>query len=207
MTDKFVASIMIGGQSKRMGGGIKSFLEFNEKKIFDRIFERLKPQIKTIIINCNSKDLILQKYKIPIIQDIKQGYLGPLAGIHSAMSWIKKNNSNAEWLITIPGDTPFIPSDLINRFKNKISTNKKIILAKSKNKIHPIIGVWHISLFNNLDNEINNGVRKILTWANKHSIDYVNYSTENYDPFFNINTKYDLDLAINIEKIILKKNE
>ena len=31
------AVIMIGGQSKRMGGGIKSLITFNNKSIFDRI--------------------------------------------------------------------------------------------------------------------------------------------------------------------------
>ena len=55
MIDNMIALIMIGGQSKRMGGGIKSFLEFNKKNIFDRILENLKPQIEKIIINCRKK--------------------------------------------------------------------------------------------------------------------------------------------------------
>ena len=52
LENKMAAVIMIGGQSKRMGGGIKSFIEFNNKSIFDRIIERIKPQIKKIIIKC-----------------------------------------------------------------------------------------------------------------------------------------------------------
>ena len=45
--------ILNGGLSSRMGGGIKSLEKFNNKTIFDRILERISPQIKHIIINSN----------------------------------------------------------------------------------------------------------------------------------------------------------
>lgn len=203
LANKVLALIMIGGQSKRMGGGIKSFIEFNNKNLFDRILERTKPQIEKIIINCNIDEKKLLKYKIPIIKDLKKGYLGPLAGIHSAMNWIHLKEPQIEWLITIPGDTPFIPNDLISNFKNKISSESKIILAQSNNKTHPIIGAWHISLLSSLNSQLDEGVRKIISWAKLHPIDYINYSTENYDPFFNINTKIDVEIAKKIEKNFL----
>ena len=207
LNNKILALIMIGGQSRRMGGGVKSFIEFNNKNLFDRILERAKPQIKKIIINCNNEEKKLFKYNIPIIKDLKKGYLGPLAGIHSAMNWIKNHEPHIEWVITLPGDTPFIPKDLISSFKKKLSSRSKIILAKSNKKIHPVIGAWHVSLLNNLDSQLDMGVRKIMSWANMHPIDYINFSIENYDPFFNINTKEDIDEAIIIEKKIIEKFE
>lgn len=203
LDNKILLAIMIGGQSRRMGGETKSFINFNNKNIFDRILERLKPQIKKIIVNCNSIEFQLEKYQFPIIKDIKKGYLGPLAGIHSAMTWIKNNEPEIEWLITIPGDTPFIPFDLISKFKDKISKETKIILAQSDKKTHPIIGAWHISLLNNLDSELNRGVRKILSWVELHNFDLINYKIESHDPFFNINTKEDLAIAANIERNFL----
>jgi len=197
---KILAIIMIGGQSKRMGGGIKSLLEFNNKNIFDRIIERIKPQIKNIIINCNIEKNGFTKYKLPIIKDIKEGYLGPLAGIHSAMKWVIHNAPEIEWIITLPGDTPFIPKDLIFQFQNKISSNLKIILAKSNKKVHPIIGAWHTSLFIDLDRQLDLGTRKILDWTDNYTIDFINYNYQKYDPFFNINTKQDLEKATLIER-------
>ena len=205
MKNNMMALIMIGGKSSRMGGGIKSLLEFNNKNIFDRILEKLKPQIDKIIINTNLNEEKFAKYQLPIIKDLKEGYLGPLAGIHSAMSWSIEHIPEVEWLITLPGDTPFIPHDLISKFQNKISKNLKIILAQSNKHTHPIIGAWHISLFMSLDRHLNKGTRKILTWAKLHSIDYINYNYQKYDPFFNINTKDDLEKAINIEKYFFKK--
>ena len=144
----------------------------------------------------------LEQVKIqnPIIKDLKIGYLGPLAGIHAGMHWAINNDPEVEWLVTLPGDTPFIPNNLIKEFKRKFLSNSKIIFAKSNNKIHPVIGAWHISLYKNLDIEINRGVRKILSWANLHEPDYVDFTNIDYDPFFNINTKEDLKIATEIEK-------
>ena len=203
LDDKIAVVIMIGGQAKRMGGGIKSFIEFNEKTIFDRIIEIVKPQNNKIMISCNTDETKLDKCDFPIIKDIKEGYLGPLAGIHATMTWIKMNNPEVEWLITIPGDTPFIHKDLIFNFKNKISSDLKIIIAKSQNKIHPIIGAWNLCLLESLDEELDKGIRKIMLWARLHPLDFVNYPSEKYDPFFNINTKEDVKMAIKIENCFI----
>ena len=72
-------------------------------------------------------------------------------------------------------------------------------MAKSNNKIHPIVGIWHSSLLDNLEEAINLGTRKILHWAEKHSIKYVDFNNPNYDHFFNINFKEDILKAEEIE--------
>ena len=45
--------IMIGGKSSRLGGGIKSLIKINNKKIFDIILERFKAQTDKIIVTYN----------------------------------------------------------------------------------------------------------------------------------------------------------
>ena len=192
--------IMIGGKSSRLGGGIKSLIKINNKKIFDIILERIQPQIDKIIINSNIEDTEISKYKFPIIKDVKQGYLGPLAGIHAGMQWLNKNKPKVDWLLTLPGDTPFIPLNLVSCFKEKIKSDSKIILAKSNDKIHPIIGVWHTSLFNSLNEHLESGTRKILEWAKNHPLEFVEFKEKGYDPFFNINTQIDINKAEDIEK-------
>tara|TARA_Y100001970_G_C14097039_1_gene783290 strand:+ start:370 stop:990 length:621 start_codon:yes stop_codon:yes gene_type:complete len=200
LKNKIAILLLLGGKSTRIGGGIKSLKKINNKKIIDIILATLKPQIDNIIINCNKKEKSITKYDLPIVSDMKQGYLGPLAGIHAGMNWLTKNNPKIDWLITIPGDSPFIPSNLVSCFDNTISSKSKIILAKSNLKIHPVIGAWKIDLLKDLENHINNGTRKILNWAEKYSMEFVNFSNKNYDPLFNINTKEDLIKAELIEK-------
>jgi len=199
--EEICAVIMTGGKSSRMGGGIKSFKKFNNRMIFDRIYEILNNQIRNIIINTNAEEKYFEKYNRTIIKDKILGYLGPLAGIHASLSWINNNMPKVNWLISVPGDTPFIPNDLINRLyvKAKIN-NKQIILAKSNNNIHPVIGIWNINLLKSLECNLLNGERKIIVWAKNHELDFEEFSVENYDPFFNINYKEDLNKAKEIEE-------
>ena len=192
--------IMIGGKSSRLGGGIKSLIKINNKKIFDIILERIQPQIDKIIVNSNIEDAEISKYKFPIIKDVKQGYLGPLAGIHAGMQWLNKNKPEVDWLLTLPGDTPFIPLNLVSCFKEKINQDSKIILAKSNDKIHPIIGAWHTSLLKSLNEHLESGTRKILEWAENHPLEFLEFNEKDYDPFFNINTQIDINKAEDIEK-------
>ena len=192
--------IMIGGKSSRLGGGIKSLIKINNKKIFDIILKRIQPQIDKIIVNSNIDDKEISKYKFPIIKDVKQGYLGPLAGIHAGMQWLNKNKPKVDWLLTLPGDTPFIPLNLVSCFEEKINQDSKIILAKSNDKIHPIIGAWHTSLLKSLNEHLESGTRKILEWAKNHPLEFLEFNEKSYDPFFNINTQIDINKAEDIEK-------
>ena len=195
------AVIMTGGKSSRMGGGIKSFKKFNNKMIFDRIYKILNHQIKNIIINTNSEEKYFKKYNRIIIKDKIRGHLGPLAGIHASLNWINKNMPRVKWLISIPGDTPFIPNDLINRLYLKAKKNKKqIVLAKSNSNIHPVIGIWNINLLESLEYNLLSGERKIIVWAKIHNLDFEEFFEKHYDPFFNINYEEDLIKAEEIEE-------
>ena len=195
------AVIMAGGKSSRMGGGIKSLEKFNNKMIFDRIYENINKQVKNIIINTNNEKSILDNYNLPIIKDMIKGYLGPLAAIHASLNWIHENTKNINWLVTIPGDTPFIPNNLANKlYARALKFNRDIVLAKSNNVIHPVIGIWKIDLLKHLEQTIISGERKIILWAEKHNLDYEEFTEKGFDPFFNINYKKDLITAKKIEK-------
>ena len=192
--------ILTGGRSSRMGGGIKSLKKFNNKYIFDRIFENLQTQVDKVIINSNDSKNLFVKYNVEVIKDSLEGFLGPLAGIHAAFEWLNENAPYINWLVTVPGDTPFIPKNLVKKLLDKIkNSNHKIVLAQSNGKTHPIIGIWHSNLLESLKNSLNSGNRKIMNWASQHSLAYVEFSNSKYDPFFNINCIEDLIEAKEIE--------
>ena len=171
------AVILTGGRSSRMGGGIKSLKKFNNKIIFDRIFENLQNQVQQIIINSNDLENLFANYNVEVIKDSIKGFLGPLAGIHATLEWLAINEPHINWLITVPGDTPFIPNNLVKKLLDKAKNDgHKIVLAQSNAKTHPIIGVWHLSLYESLKNDLNSGVRKILDWASKHPLGYAEFS-------------------------------
>ena len=194
------AVILTGGRSSRMGGGVKSLKKFNNKYIFDRIFENLQTQVDKVIINSNDSENLFVKYNVEVIKDSLEGFLGPLAGIHASFEWLNKNAPYINWLVTVPGDTPFIPKNLVKKLLDKVkNTNHKIVLAQSNGKTHPIIGIWHSNLFESLKNSLNSGNRKIMNWASQNSLGYEEFTNSKYDPFFNINCKEDLIEAKEIE--------
>jgi len=194
------AVILTGGRSSRMGGGIKSLKKFNNKYIFDRIFENLQTQVDKVIINSNDSENLFAKYNVEVIKDSLGGFLGPMAGIHASFEWLNKNAPYINWLVTVPGDTPFIPKNLVKKLLDKVkNTNHKIVLAQSNGKTHPIIGIWHSNLFESLKNSLNSGNRKIMNWASQNSLGYEEFTNSKYDPFFNINCKEDLIEAKEIE--------
>jgi molybdopterin-guanine dinucleotide biosynthesis protein A len=198
--DDLCAVILTGGKSSRMGGGIKSLKKFNNKSIFDRVFENLQTQVNKVIINSNDSENLFVQYNVEVIKDSLEGFLGPLAGLHATLEWLNKNAPYINWLVTVPGDTPFIPINLVKKLLDKVkNSNHKIVLAQSNGKTHPIIGIWHSNLFESLKNSLNSGNRKIMDWASQHSLEYVEFANSKYDPFFNINYIEDLIEAKEIE--------
>ena len=196
--DKILIAILAGGLSKRFGGGFKTSAEIQGKSILDIIVSKLKKQKINLIINANSNSILFKKKNIPIIKDINYGFQGPLAGIYASMLW-SINNKKTDWLFTIPSDTPFLPENLIDEFLSILDDSTKILIARSNLKIHPIIAMWHTSLLESLENEINSKNRKIMNWVYKHKFKYVDFKFKDFDPFFNINTREDLKEANNFK--------
>ena len=199
--------ILAGGLSKRFGGNIKTFAKINGISIYDRIMNLLKNQGTEIVINTNFEEEIFLKSQLPIIKDKNNNFQGPLSGIYSTMSWIKEKKFKFEWILSVPSDTPFLPKNLLDTFISKINNDKKIFIARSRDKVHPVIGIWNISLFDNLKAELLSDNRKIMKWVVKNDYEYVDFPTKEYDPFFNINKKEDITEAKLIEKIIGQSSE
>ena len=67
---------------------------------------------------------------------------------------------------------------------------------KSKNTRHNIFGLWSLELYEKLELALNNGDRKVELWANEIGVKTIDFQFENNnDPFFNINTEDELEVA------------
>ncbi len=196
---KTILLILAGGQSRRFGGGYKTLFKFNKISILDRIIQNFKNLEMEIILNVNSNEDQFLKTGLHLIKDELENFQGPLAGIYSSMKWVLENRKNIEWIFTSPSDTPFLNKSLVKKFLSTDYNNKtNIVIAKSSNKIHPVIGLWHISLIKSLEEFLANENRKIMHWVEGQNYEFLNF--ENKYNFFNINTQADLEEAIKIEK-------
>jgi len=195
--------VLAGGQSKRFGED-KSQVNLEGKILINYILSEILDVFDEILIVANSDIEFMQSKKISKIEDFQKD-LGPLGGVLSAMKWIKQNNKNYQWISTFPSDTPFFKKELLEDFYEKINFNEsKLFFIKSNNTRHNIFGLWSLELLNQLEEDlIKKGERKVELWANSIGVKNIDMQFKNNDPFFNINTKEDLENA----KKYLKKHD
>lgn len=192
--NKILGVVLAGGKSQRFGED-KSQVKLHGKILIDYILSEIIDQFEEILIVTNNEIKFKFSKKISITEDLIEG-VGPLGGILTAMKWIKKNNKNYKWISTFPSDTPFFTKNELQIFYKKIDIQKsKLFFIKNKKTRHNIFGLWSMDLMEKLDNDLKKGERKVEVWADTAGVEIINFEYEKKDPFFNINTKEDLEKA------------
>ena len=193
--NNILAVVLAGGKSKRFGRD-KSQVKLGNKILIDYILSEIIDFYKDILIVTNEPIKFLTSSKISVTSDIKKG-LGPLGGVYSAMKWVKDNKKDYKWISTFPTDTPFFKKNNLSKFYEKINLNESnLFFIKSKNTRHNIFGLWSLELFEKLEQSLDKGDRKVEFWANENSVKIIDFEYENNkDPFFNINTEKDFEIA------------
>ncbi len=192
--EKILFAILAGGQSKRFGGGYKTLTKISGITMLNQIIKILSNFTNDIIINANNFNEF-KGFNHNIVKDQFEGFLGPLAGIHASILWIINNHAEKEWLFTVPSDTPFLPSNLLDVFLSSYTPGTEILIARSNNRHHPVIAMWHVSLLESLEKELKLKNSKIMLWVKKHKYKFVNFKVHQEKNFFNINTQEDLSNA------------
>ncbi len=193
--------IIAGGLSRRMGGGDKSLLDLGGATMLGCIIGRLRPQVAHIIINGNGDGARFSGFGLPVVPDETADYPGPLAGILAGMRWSLAHAPSACHIATVSSDAPFLPPDLVARLAASIAGHgDAIALSRSRGEVQPIIGLWPVTLVDDLAVELAAGARRVLTWARRHAVVEVDFADADVrgrriDPFFNANTPEDFALV------------
>jgi molybdopterin-guanine dinucleotide biosynthesis protein A len=195
-----IGLLLAGGKSSRMGGGDKCLRLLAGRPIIERIIGRLKPQVSGIVINANGDSSRFAAYGLPVVADRIAGFAGPLAGIHAGLEWIKANRAGASHAVTVASDTPFFPLDLVRRFLKERRQDDLLLVARSDEGVHPVIGLWPITLASAIEDFLKREKRKVGRFAEEEgSIEVYFPKTEIggvlMDPFFNINEPEELAKA------------
>jgi molybdopterin-guanine dinucleotide biosynthesis protein A len=193
-----VAGILLaGGRSSRMGGGDKCLRMLGGKPILARIIERLKPQVSDMVINANGEPSRFVQFGLPVVADSVAGFAGPLAGVHAGLEWVKTSRPEIRYAVTVAADTPFFPADLVGRFVAKQKGGSTLLVARSSEGVHPVIGLWPVAIISALEASLKQGMRKVGAWTKEHGavevfFPEVELGGRRIDPFFNINEPQDL---------------
>ena len=196
--NNILGTVLAGGKSQRFGED-KSQVKLDGKLLIDHILNEIINEFKEILIVSNNQINFKHSDKISMVSDLKKDQ-GPLGGVLSAMKWVKKSNKDYKWISTFPVDTPFFKKEILQNFLSEINFEEgKLFFIKSNNTRHNIFGVWSIDLMDKLEEDLNNGERKVELWSNSVGVKVIDMEFLNEDPFFNINSKEDLEMARKIK--------
>ena len=200
--NNILAVVLAGGKSKRFGED-KNQIKLGEKTLLEHVLSKINNKFEEILIVSSHNQDIKKSENITVIPDCFDDF-GPLAGVLSSMKWVRENQKQYKWVATFPSDTPFFETSIIEEYKKRININdSSLYFIKSNNKRHNIFGLWSIDLLNVLEDDLkNNNFRKVEDWADKIGVKTIDIEVNEFDPFFNINTKEDFEKA----KKILNKN-
>ncbi|WP_415401934.1 molybdenum cofactor guanylyltransferase MobA [Tateyamaria sp. SN3-11] len=189
-----IGIILAGGQATRMGGGDKGLRMLGDQTLLARVIERLEPQVSDIALNANGDPARFADLNIPVIPDSIDGFAGPLAGVLAGLDWAA--TQGADTIVTAAADTPFFPCDLVPQLQLATEgTAHPLALAATPDPKrgmarHPTFGLWPVALRDDLRAALNDGVRKVVLWTDRHDGRLAAFADE--AAFFNVNTPDDL---------------
>jgi molybdopterin-guanine dinucleotide biosynthesis protein A len=180
--------VLAGGLGRRMGGVDKGLQLLHGKPMIEHVLGRLAPQVDEIVINANQNLERYGSFGHRVVSDQVSGFAGPLAGLHAGLGAIAH-----PFAVTVPCDSPFLPSDLVERLRKSMGDND-LAVAKTGDQAHPVFALVRTSVKANLEAFLAGGGRKIDAWYASLKVVEVSFDDE-ADAFRNINTLEELGRA------------
>lgn len=187
--------ILAGGLARRMGGGDKALTRIGGQPILDRVRAVLAP-CQGVMLNANGDPGRFAEVGLPVCADSLPGALGPLAGLLTGLEWAAEVHPECTHVLTVPGDAPFLPADLLPRLMAALAEGALIAGAMSDGRRHPVVALWPVSLRATLRHAVaEEGARAIGKWMSGFDTAWVEWPVEPVDPFFNVNSPEDAAAA------------
>jgi molybdopterin-guanine dinucleotide biosynthesis protein A len=143
-----------------------------------------------LILNANDDVGRFADTTLSVVADSVPGHAGPLAGILAGLDWAAEHTPDIAWMVSVPGDCPFLPRDLVERLHlARSEDNATLACARSGERRHPAVGLWPVKLREDLRRALmQEGIRKVDEWSSRYPRGIAAWPSDPVDPFFNINT-------------------
>ena len=169
-----------------MGGGDKSLLDLGGKRMIERAIAAL--DARHIAISANDDPARFAALGLPVLPDGEFAGEGPLAGVLAGLDWAAQ--LGADTLLTVPGDTPFIPRGLAAALAPAPAC------AASNGRAHHQVSLWPVACRDALRQVLSApGRRDVVSFSDRIGMRRVDFPVAKWDPFLNVNTPDDLAAA------------
>ena len=195
------AVVLAGGRASRMGGADKGLQTLHGATLAAIAVRRLREQRGgspgQIAISANRNQARYAALQVPVWGDTVPDFAGPLAGMLSALQQCQQQ---ADYLLTVPCDSPRYPLDLLQRLGHALTTaHADIAMAQAPDteadgtpvlRRQPVFCLLRSQLAADLAAFLQSGGRKIGAWTQTHATVLVPFDAVGDDPqaFANANT-------------------
>lgn len=135
--DRVSLGILAGGQALRLQGADKAFLKYENEYLAQRILNKLNVDFADRFISSREVDIRFADMGLKAVLDKREAFSGPLAGIEALLEI-----TESEFLLTIPVDIKFVPTDLLISWINKPETPGMVL--QDQNGLQPLLALWHV---------------------------------------------------------------
>ena len=151
-----------------MGGVDKGLQSHQGMPLALHALLRLAPQVGHAMINANRNLGAYESMGVPVWPDTIPDYAGPLAGFLTGLE-----RCETSYLVTVPCDTPFFPTDLVERLSAALEAEgAELALAATREdgvvRTHPVFCLMQAALMESLMRFTQAGERKIDRWTGRH---------------------------------------
>lgn len=193
--DRILGVILAGGASRRFGAD-KSAALLGGRPLLAWVVERARPQVETLLLNANDPETGKGVADVERLADDAPGE-GPLAGILATL--VEAERRGFRQVASFACDTPFFPDDTAARLTGALqSSAADYALARCDGTAHRMFALWPVESRVRLERAFAGGVRSMHEVEHRLRPGWAEFAPESgpdNDPFFNINTRDDLETA------------
>src|ERR1700756_1322365 len=93
-----------------------------------------------ILLNANGDVTRFASWGMPVATDVVTGFGGPLVGVLTALEWAAVHAPEITDVVSVPGDGPFLPRDLVGRLVDaRTGADAVLAQAASKGRPNPVV--------------------------------------------------------------------
>jgi molybdopterin-guanine dinucleotide biosynthesis protein A len=189
--------VLAGGRGLRMGGVDKGLQTLHGKPLAAHVLDRLAPQTGALAISANRNRETYAALGAPwqatvlADSDSLPDFPGPLAGLLAGLQ-----AARTEWLLAVPCDSPYLPTDLAATLGAAALAQRADIAtvlapdASGAMSLHPVFVLLRTSLAADLAAFLGAGERKVRAWYGRHNALEVPFAQGR--AFYNINSLQEL---------------
>jgi molybdenum cofactor guanylyltransferase len=140
-----VGVIVSGGRSRRFGSE-KALAQLDGRPLIAHCYDVLASACAAVAVNAPVESATAawaRGLALAVIPDLPGMPQGPLTGLGVGLEWAAARG--ASLLATTPCDTPWLPSDLVERLVAALTPDAGAAIAGCGAELHPICAVWRVS--------------------------------------------------------------